>query len=314
MVMPAMTDSQLPPGYSTRLLAAEDEPLVWQMLQAAIYPPDPQWTESSIRAVPQLAGYADQWGRLPGDFGLALMHHTEPVGACWARFHPADHPGYGYVAPDVPDLSIALLPGVRGMGLGTRLMQALLDLAYPRCRAVSLNVQRANPAVRLYQRLGFVNVDSTDEWLTMWREFSTDYHYSLMTPADYPDAAALWQGMPGIGLSDADSPEAIACFLDRNPGISYVVRQGGALVATLLTGHDSRRGYLYHLAVHPDVRRQGIGQRLVQLALAGLARSGIHKAHLFVYGENQSGIAFWTAAGWKPRVELVIMSADTPRD
>lgn len=75
---------------------------------------------------------------------------------------------------------------------------------------------------------------------------------------DYLDAAALWRDTPGVGLSNSDQPGAIAAFLARNPGLSFVARHGRALAGTVLCGHEGRRGHLYHVAVEPLYRR-GIG-------------------------------------------------------
>jgi putative acetyltransferase len=131
-----------------------------------------------------------------------------------------------------------------------------------------------------------------------------------MTPIDYDAVYARWKTLPGIGLSAADSREAIGRYLDRNPGMSFVARDGSKLVGAVLCGHDGRRGYLHHLAVDPNCRRQGIGQRLVSACLETLKATGINKCHIFVYGDNVSGRAFWEAIGWHRRPELVLMSRD----
>lgn len=127
---------------------------------------------------------------------------------------------------------------------------------------------------------------------------------------DYDEAYTLWQNCPGIGLSDADSRCAIQRFLARNPGLNFVARQEGTLIGTCLCGSDSRRGYLYHLAVAPSARRQGVGQALVDRTISALHTLDIHKCHIMVYGQNELGLAFWKAAGWKLRPEIVIMSYD----
>lgn len=132
-----------------------------------------------------------------------------------------------------------------------------------------------------------------------------------MTLSDYDAVLALWRASPGVGLSDADSPEAIARFLQRNPGLCFVAEEDGCLAGAVLCGHDSRRGYLYHLAVHPDFQRRGLGQALVECCLAGLRALDIHKCHIFVYGQNEAGLAFWRSASWVQRFELVILSKDT---
>ena len=96
--------------------------------------------------------------------------------------------------------------------------------------------------------------------------------YSVMSMADYAEVYALWDGMPGIGLSSADSPEAIARYLEHNPEMSFTARKDGTLLGAVLCGHDGRRGYLQHLAVAPDARHKGIGRTLVDHCLARTGR------------------------------------------
>ena len=62
-----------------------------------------------------------------------------------------------------------------------------------------------------------------------------------MRPDDYPVVIALWQACEGIGLSDADSPEAIARYLEHNPGLSFVALEQDQLLGAALCGHDGRR-------------------------------------------------------------------------
>jgi ribosomal protein S18 acetylase RimI-like enzyme len=128
--------------------------------------------------------------------------------------------------------------------------------------------------------------------------------------ADYAAARALWQCTPGVGLSAADEPAAIARFLARNPGLSQVALRDGQLVATLLCGHDGRRGLIHHLVVAPALRRQGLARRLVDTALAALATQGIDKCHLMVFRDNRPGQAFWAATAVE-RPELALYSAST---
>ena len=134
--------------------------------------------------------------------------------------------------------------------------------------------------------------------------------YSVMSMADYPEVYALWDGMPGIGLSSADSPDAIALYLEHNPGMSFTARKSGRLLGAVLCGHDGRRGYLQHLAVAPDARHKGIGRALVDRCLTTLAAEGITRCHIFVYTDNETGLGFWEAAGWFRRGNLLIMSHD----
>jgi ribosomal protein S18 acetylase RimI-like enzyme len=125
---------------------------------------------------------------------------------------------------------------------------------------------------------------------------------------DYPEIYSLWENSDNIGLSKADSLHGIKNFLERNPGMSFTAWKDGKLIGTVLCGHDGRRGYIHHLMVHPDYRRQGLGNSLVSRTMFALTRIGIQKVHLFVFEENQNGIKFWENLGWTKRVELTMMS------
>jgi putative acetyltransferase len=81
-------------------------------------------------------------------------------------------------------------------------------------------------------------------------------------------------------------------------------------VGAILCGHDGRRGFIHHLAVHPAYRRQEIGTRLVDESLDALFEIGIKKCHLFVILDNLDGILFWQSIGWLPRDELGVMSME----
>src|SRR5258706_298299 len=63
--------------------------------------------------------------------------------------------------------------------------------------------------------------------------------------SDHAAAFRLWEHSEGVGLSEADSPEGIASFLNRNPGLSFLALDGNQLVGTILCGHDGRRGFIH---------------------------------------------------------------------
>lgn len=129
-----------------------------------------------------------------------------------------------------------------------------------------------------------------------------------MTMADYDEVRALWSESEGIDLGEADSRSSIARFLERNPGLSFVVRDNGQLVGAVLCGHDGRRGYIDNLAVRKSHRCQGIGRMLASRCVYQLIQIGIRKWNLFVREDNQEAIAFWRKLGWHQRVELLTMS------
>ena len=120
-----------------------------------------------------------------------------------------------------------------------------------------------------------------------------------MTIADYDEVIALWRGAEGLGLGVSDSRENLARYLDRNPGMSFVARDGSALVGAVNCGTDGRRGYLSHLAVRRSHRMRGLGRTLVERCLAALKRFGIPRCNLFVYADNAGALAFWRKLGWQ---------------
>jgi ribosomal protein S18 acetylase RimI-like enzyme len=128
-----------------------------------------------------------------------------------------------------------------------------------------------------------------------------------MSMADYDEVLCLWRNAEGVGLNESDTRPAIANYLRRNRGMSFVAREGGTLVGAILCGHDGRRGYLNHLAVAPSHRRLGLGTKLVAACLARLKRLGILKCNLFLFADNARGERFWRANGWKKRLDLCLV-------
>ena len=127
-----------------------------------------------------------------------------------------------------------------------------------------------------------------------------------MTVNDYEKVYDLWMSCRGMGLNDLDdSAEGIARFLQRNPGTCFVAAEGDAIAGAVMAGHDGRRGYIYHTAVRPEYRRQGIGQKLVDAALQALKGCGIHKVALVVFEKNETGNAFWEEMGFTVRDDLI---------
>lgn len=129
-----------------------------------------------------------------------------------------------------------------------------------------------------------------------------------MTIQEYDEVIALWRSSDGVGLSNADTRKNIARYLKRNPGFSMIARDSSRLMGAVLAGHDGRRGFLHHLAVHADYRRQGIGRRLVEHCLTTLEDAGINKCHIYVYSSNDDAISFWSRIGWTERIDLTMMS------
>jgi len=125
-----------------------------------------------------------------------------------------------------------------------------------------------------------------------------------MTIDDYEEVIALMKRTPGVTFRDADSRENTARYLLRNPGLSFIAISEGNVVGCIMSGHDGRRGYLQHLVVQLEHRRQGIANALVESCLSALEKLGIKKSHIDVLSENEAGISYWESQGWKLRTDI----------
>lgn len=72
-----------------------------------------------------------------------------------------------------------------------------------------------------------------------------------------------------------------------------------------MAGHDGRRGYIYHIAVLPSYRNQGIAKRLVDCAMSALDNEGINKVASVTFKKNEIGNGFWENIGFTDRDDLV---------
>lgn len=127
-----------------------------------------RFTFAQLDDDPHLAAYH----RTAPEFGFVSGAGGEPTGVVWVTLFPADAPGYGFVGPGVPELSVCVLPGYRGAGRGTALVEAAVQEARQRSfPALSLSVEEGNPARRLYERLGFVPVPAARHPGTMLLAF-----------------------------------------------------------------------------------------------------------------------------------------------
>lgn len=153
---------------AVRDAGSEDGTFLAEVLVLAVdWRPDlSAWTVEECLQVAQIAHYVTDWPR-SGDCGV-IAEDGDRVGAAWFRFLSLHDRGYGYVADDVPELTIGVLPRWRGRGIGEALLRRLLDRARESSvRALSLSVEDDNPAIRLYERVGFVRVGHAADATTM---------------------------------------------------------------------------------------------------------------------------------------------------
>src|SRR4029453_6166792 len=119
------------------------------------------------------------------------------------------NPGYGFVDEQTPELSIAIVPSRRGSGLGSELLDTLLERARTEgYHAISLSVEQGSPAIGLYERHGFRQVGEDDGGVT--------------TRCD-PDPVVAYSDTPGvIPVLDSSRPVGPGVFAPHG----VVVRDG----------------------------------------------------------------------------------------
>lgn len=128
--------------------------------------------------------------------------------------------------------------------------------------------------------------------------------------ADYGAALALWNEVDGVEVAEGDSRQEVRGFLERNPGLSRVAVENGAIVGAVLCGHDGRRGWIYHLAIALAYRGAGVGRLLLGECVRGLLGAGIKRAIILVAGDNPAGHEFWLRNGWEDIEGAIPMARD----
>ena len=122
----------------------------------------PRFTIDDVRERPEFAHYTHlESGR--GDFGI-VAEQSDILGVAWAVLLPESDPGYGFLNPAVPELSLWVTPTARRRGVGRTLLRALIvQAAIFEFEQLSLSVEKDNPAKDLYHSEGFTDVPGREE-------------------------------------------------------------------------------------------------------------------------------------------------------
>ena len=148
-------------NYNIRKISEGEHSLLQDFLYEAIFVPEgvPAPPKSIINQ-PELQVYIADFGKKKDDMGLIAEVGKKAVGAVWVRIMN----DYGHIDNDTPSFAISLYKDYRGFGIGTDLMEEMLCILKDRgYKQASLAVQKANYAVRMYQKTGFEIVDENEE-------------------------------------------------------------------------------------------------------------------------------------------------------
>ena len=159
--------------YKIRTISEGEESLLQVFLYQAVFVPEGvPAPPKSIISQPELQIYITGFGTNKDDIGLVAEVNKKAVGAVWVRIMN----DYGHVDDRTPSLSISLYKEYRSKGIGSHLMREMFRLleskGYSR---VSLSVQKANYAVRMYLKLGFKIIHETEEEFVMLKDLSLSY-------------------------------------------------------------------------------------------------------------------------------------------
>jgi GNAT superfamily N-acetyltransferase len=115
--------------------------------------------------------------------------------------------------------------------------------------------------------------------------------------ADVATVIALWQA---CGLTRPwNDPTSDIALARREPHSTVLIgRDGDAIVATAMVGHDGHRGWVYYVATDPDRRAKGYGRAIMNAAEDWLRATGIAKLQLMVRRENAKAGAFYQSIGY----------------
>ncbi len=135
------------------------------MLYEAVYQPDENnIIPRDVIKIPRVYAYIDKFGTLNDDYCLVADLNEKIIGAVWVRIISGENKGFGYVDSKTPEFAISLFKEYRNLGIGTNLMNQMIDCLQKRgYEQTSLSVQKVNYAVSLYKKLGFEIIDENDE-------------------------------------------------------------------------------------------------------------------------------------------------------
>ena len=120
---------------------------------------------------------------------------------------------------------------------------------------------------------------------------------------DVAAVLALWQ-KADAEPSHTDDPAGVTTLLERDPDALIVAEQAGHIVGSVIAGWDGWRGSIYRLAVAPEVRRQGVGRRLLDAAHERLHAAGARRVQAIVVETDERATTFWRAAAtWEEQTE-----------
>lgn len=304
--------------YKIRHMAPAEHPLLERFLYEAIYVPEGYAGEiphSIIYEDPKCRAAFEGFGTRADDHALAAEADGQVVGACWVR--TTDE--YGHIDDETPSFSISVLKPYRGRGIGGALMSHLIDeLRETGYQRTSLSVQKENPALHLYERLGFRIVGygaDQSEWLMVRRLNSSckpvPLSFRRLTVEDIPTFTEMRiaQLLEEGAQESCDLRPALHDYYERHltdgSFFSWLALHDDQIVGTsglsvvekppYFSCPTGRIGLLSSMFVQPDLRRQGIARDLL---LRVVDEAKAHDCGAVHITASEEGMRLYRACGF----------------
>jgi ribosomal protein S18 acetylase RimI-like enzyme len=118
------------------------------------------------------------------------------------------------------------------------------------------------------------------------------------TRADVDAMLALWR-RADAAPSVTDTPDDVVRVIAAPSANVLVAVDGDVVVGSVVVTFDGWRANFYRLAVDPELRRAGVGRRLVEAAEEWARAAGAKRASALVEEDRPPALAFWSAAGFQ---------------
>lgn len=173
MSIPLVKSSAINNNINIKPLLSEYEAFMWEMLYDAIFVArENELADKDLDELPFLKKYIENWGERKDDYGyVAIDHNNQPLGAVWVRQFKREDGAWGYIDDATPELNIAVIKHARNMGVGTCLLNAILNSLEGKYNRISLSVHPKNRCINLYQQKGFKVYKRAENALTMLKAF-----------------------------------------------------------------------------------------------------------------------------------------------
>jgi len=129
-----------------------------------------------------------------------------------------------------------------------------------------------------------------------------------MAVTDIPASIELWKNTKGLAIRGSDNIRDLSEHVKMNCKHNFIAVSDDQLVGTVLGGFDGRRGYIYHLAVHEDYRKQKIGKELMERCFQSFKEIHVTKCHMMVLRDNTEAQEFYAKIGCELRNEILVFS------